>query len=96
MRLLLRRTTYEEQFIWIIAGIEVSTGVQRVFYANMEYGALKTPPKLGWAISQDGTQPPPRFSVHKTRWWDVDRPALCHEQRGVGVMRSRKGSFFSS
>ena len=48
--LVMRRISYDEVYIWIIAAV-MPSGATQVFYVNQELGALKKPPLLGgcWA-----------------------------------------------
>jgi hypothetical protein len=59
-------------FMWIIAGVSIDTGSTKVYYVNVEMGALAKPPPFGWICGQDGMAPAPElrsepFSVDTVR-----------------------------
>jgi hypothetical protein len=51
--------------MWIIAGVCLDTGSTKVYYVNVEMGALPKPPALGWICGQDGQVPAPELTSHE-------------------------------
>ena len=68
------------RMIWLLVGTEKESGAQHVYYVNMEFGALKKPPKIAWVPAQDGEPPEPHVEAKEETFWSFDDTEIIQDQ----------------